>query len=384
MITGTAAVQELREQLSRAANDRTPLRIRGRGHWLDAGRPVQAAQVLDVGALSGIVEYVPGDLTLTAFAGTPLDEIAKVTGAERQWLALDPPGPADGTLGATVSTASAGPLAHAFGGPRDNVLGLQVITGQGELIESGGRVVKNVAGFDLTRLFTGAWGTLGVITMATVRLRGLPEVDESVTIPIDSGSNSLPALLSSLRTLQIAPLALELLDAPLSRRLGAADAGSLLVRLAGNGDAVRAQRTILGQLGAVHDAPPNAWRRLREIELEATACAVLRLSRRPSDVADCIGAIHRDQPEGESAPVLMHTAVGRGVARCIVPGASAGGLDALLRKIETLAGSRVAERLPATHWSSMASAVGDPLSRRTKQSFDPLNILNPGILGEKS
>ena len=101
-----------------------------------------------------------GDLTLTARAGTTLANIARATAAEGQWLALDPHGSASGTLGATIATASAGPLAHAFGTPRDNVLGIEAVTGTGEIVRAGGRVVKNVAGFDLTRLFTGAWGTL--------------------------------------------------------------------------------------------------------------------------------------------------------------------------------------------------------------------------------
>ena len=101
-----------------------------------------------------------------------------VTSAEGQWLALDPFGARTGTLGATIATGSSGPLAHAFGTPRDNVLGLEVVTGTGDIVRAGGRVVKNVAGFDLTRLFTGAWGTLAVITEATVRLRARPERDE--------------------------------------------------------------------------------------------------------------------------------------------------------------------------------------------------------------
>src|SRR5439155_9619738 len=102
----------------------------------------------------GIVEYVPGDLTLTARAGTTLAEIRDATAAEQQWLALDPHGSDDGTIGATVATASAGPLATAFGTPRDLVLGVEFLTGGGALARGGGRVVKNVAGFDLVRLLT--------------------------------------------------------------------------------------------------------------------------------------------------------------------------------------------------------------------------------------
>src|SRR5690606_34521177 len=133
---------------------------------------------------------------------------ARVTAAERQWLALDPFGPAESTLGATIATASAGPLAHAFGAPRDNVLGLEAVTGVAETVRTGGRVVKNVAGFNLTRLFTGSWGTLAVITEARVRLRALPEMEESWSIFVDEAHEPLEALLARLRFAPIEPLAL--------------------------------------------------------------------------------------------------------------------------------------------------------------------------------
>lgn len=149
----------------------TPLRIVGRGTWLDAGSPVAAGAHLTLEADTGIVAYVPDDLTLTARAGTTLRELAETLGEHDQWIALDPEGDHDSTLGATVATCSYGPAAAFFGTPRDQVLGMTVVLGTGEIIRVGGRVVKNVAGFDLTRLMVGAWGTLGVITEVTVRVR---------------------------------------------------------------------------------------------------------------------------------------------------------------------------------------------------------------------
>ncbi|MDF1506516.1 FAD-binding protein, partial [Roseisolibacter sp. H3M3-2] len=163
-----------------AASRGTRLRLVGAGTWLDAGRPVAAGAALALAALRGIVDYVPGDLTRTARAGTPANEIARAAAAERQFLALDPFGDAAGTLGATVATASAGPLAHAFGTPRDNVLGLAFAIGPRVVVRAGGRRLKNVAGFDLVRLLTGAWGTLGAITEVSVRLRALPDDDATV------------------------------------------------------------------------------------------------------------------------------------------------------------------------------------------------------------
>ena len=153
---------------------RTPIRISGGSTWLDAGRPVRANKTLSLAGDTGVVSYVPGDLTLTVRAGTPLSEIDRVTREHDQWLPLDPYGSPDGTIGATIATASAGPLASSFGLPRDLLLGLEFVNGRGDVVRGGGKVVKNVAGFDLSRLLTGSWGTLGVITEVTVRLYACP------------------------------------------------------------------------------------------------------------------------------------------------------------------------------------------------------------------
>jgi glycolate oxidase FAD binding subunit len=147
------------------------LRILGRGTWPDAGHPVYATVNLSLAHDTGIVAYTPGDLVLTVRAGTTLREIDSVLGAHDQWLPLDPDGGRDGTIGATVATGSYGPMAALYGTPRDQTLGMTAVTGLGDIVRPGGRVVKNVAGFDLTRLLVGSWGTLGVITEVTVRVR---------------------------------------------------------------------------------------------------------------------------------------------------------------------------------------------------------------------
>jgi len=136
---------------------RTGLRIRAGGTWMEAGTPVAPGlRTLDVGALRGIVEYVPGDLTLTARASTTLAEIDEATRPHAQWLPLDPFAAPGATLGATLATASWGPLSGSIGLPRDLTIGLEFVDGRGIVVRGGGRVVKNVAGFDLVRLTVGA------------------------------------------------------------------------------------------------------------------------------------------------------------------------------------------------------------------------------------
>ena len=133
----------------------TPLRISGKSTWIDAGRPVNADRIASLAAHSGVVEYTPGDLTITVKSGTTLGDIERITAEKGQWLPLDPFGSRDGSIGATIATGSFGPLAHAFGRARDLVLGVEFVTGQGKVVRGGGKVVKNVAGFDLVRLITG-------------------------------------------------------------------------------------------------------------------------------------------------------------------------------------------------------------------------------------
>ena len=255
---------DLADLVRHAAAAGTTLRIRGAGTWLDAGNPVNAATTVDLASLSGIVEYVPGDLTLTAGAATPLSAIAAATAPHRQWLALDPFGSDLGTLGATVATASAGPLASSIGLSRDLALGLELITGSGDCVRAGGRVVKNVAGYDLVRLNIGAWGTLGVLTQIRLRLRGIPECDETVALSSHS-TTDLGARWRALRLSALSPLALEELNNSAARAVGLLGACTL-VRVSGNEDQVAGQLALLQSLGTVANVSTNVWHKLRQLE----------------------------------------------------------------------------------------------------------------------
>jgi FAD/FMN-containing dehydrogenase len=382
-----AIVESVREANAR----RAPLRIVGAGRWLDAGRLVRATSTLSVAPLSGIVEYVPGDLTLTAGAGTPLAEIARATAAHGQWLTLDPYGDDSGTLGATIATASSGPLATGFGTPRDVTLGVEFVTGTGAVVRGGGRVVKNVAGFDLVRLVTGAWGTLGVLTEVTVRLRARPEVEATLAIAVDATAVYPRELAARLRALPFTPYAAELVNAALAKRLGLDARLWLVVRIGGSEDAVRAQRAALAALGDMRDAAATTWATLRDAEPAGSGC--LRLSRLPSRFADTWADATRLVEVFPDA--LVHGAPLRGVVRCIVPDVSTArdggrgharvGVEERLTRALTppFDGTRVFERVPGSIWRAFSpSAAGDRLSQGIKAAYDPNCILNPGILGD--
>jgi glycolate oxidase FAD binding subunit len=372
----TASAEAVRDRLRDAAARATALRITGASTWLDAGRPTSTAETVSTRELAGIVSYVPGDLTLTARAGTSLAEILDAAAAQRQWLALDPFGTDDGTIGATVATASAGPLSAAFGSPRDLVLGVEFVTGDARIVRGGGRVVKNVAGFDLTRLVTGSWGTIGVITEVTVRLHARPAVDETVAIPLGDDPAALDRCRALLRRSPFTPFACEVLNAPLAHALLGRDELVALIRLGGNADAVRGQREAVAALGRTIEVDADVWRRLRAVE--PPHALVIRLSRPPTELT----RTWMTARAVDGAGGLVHANVARGVVRCVVPAseANADAVAELLRRRGDATG--IGERLPPSVWALLPPPMSrNLLPPRIKAAFDPKDLLNSGILG---
>jgi len=373
---------EVRERVREAVSQTHPLRVVGGGTWLDANRPVLVPATLVMRDVSGIVEYEPGDLTLTARAGTTLDEIAQVTAAHGQWLTLDPHGDVTrATVGATIATASYGPLAHHFGTPRDIVLGVEFVTGVGDIVRGGGRVVKNVAGFDLARLITGSWGSLGVITEVTVRLRALPAIQATLAIDVPGNLEETERVRSELNRLPFVPLAAEMIDSTLAAALcGDGSRATLLIRLGGNAEAVHAQREQLRMLGEARELESDVWCRL--CSSEPPRAAVVRLSRLPSDFAatwrEARGIVER------WVGGYCHGDPGRGVVRVVLPASESTRDDVLNAALSTSGETtRIYERLPAALWRTLAPAVArNRIDHDVKAKFDPQQVLNPGILGE--
>ena len=372
----TAAVAERVRQAHVAG---TALRITGAGRWLDAGRPCRTAESLPLASHVGIVEYEPGDLTMTVRAATPLEALRDVARAEGQWLPLDPFGHPGGTIGATIATASSGPLSAAFGTPRDHVLGCEIITGTGEVVRAGGRVVKNVAGFDLVRLVTGSWGTLGVLTEVSIRLRALPEVDRTFALETTASEAR-----RWLRASEYTPLAAEMISAGLATAMGIGSGDTLLLRLGGNRALVHAAAESAGALASCRDVDNSVWDALRACE--PAGAAVIRLSTSSSQVAalwDRVASIV------ERAGGHAHATLQRGVVRCMLPVPS-GDADELARLRGIVGallnlGSSVVERLPSSLWAAMVPpAASDALSIGVRRAFDPGRVLNPGILGESA
>jgi glycolate oxidase FAD binding subunit len=373
-VTTDAIVSAVKE----SAASRTPLRIAGRSTWLDAGRRVRADRTLSTRDDSGVVSYVPGDLTITVRAGTPLSEIARATREHAQWLPLDPFGSDEGTIGATIATASAGPLSSSFGLTRDLVLGLEFVNGRGEIIRGGGKVVKNVAGFDLCRLLTGSWGTLGVITEVTLRLYALPQSDRTFAISLSGSEQRVGSIVHAIASSPLTPYALLLLSRSASRDLGLGGDPVCLIRFGGNDAVVRTQADALSQVSAPVEVEPETWTGLRA--LEGDAHTVIRVSGLPQRVLAIAATILADDVPG----IRTYIDPRRGLLRVLASSENLATNESIDLRIEGGDSTEVVyEKLDPQIWPLFSpSAVSDSLSQGIKRAYDPYNILNPGILGD--
>jgi glycolate oxidase FAD binding subunit len=239
-------------------------------------------RALDVGALSGIVDYDPAELTFTARPGTPLSQIAATLAEHRQYLPFDPPLlEAGATLGGTVAAGLAGPGAYRYGGVRDFVLGVQFVDGTGTLRRAGGRVVKNAAGFDLPKLLVGSMGRLGVITELTLKVLPAPEATATVAF----SPPSLQAALAAIARVGRGPVEADAVDV---------DAGGrLLVRLAGRAGPLPAR---VARMRALVDLPgepagDDVWAAARELTWVPDDAVLVRVGLTPAAVPGLAAAL---------------------------------------------------------------------------------------------
>ena len=237
----------LAEQVRSAIADDTPVSIVGGGSKSFLGRPTQA-RPLHVGGHRGIVSYEPSELVVTARGGTPLREVEAALEERGQLLAFEPPRFADAdTLAGTVAAAQSGPRRPYAGAARDFVLGVRLLDGKGEILSFGGQVMKNVAGYDLSRLMVGAMGTLGILL--EVSLKVLPRPERELTLLFDLDAARAIAKMN------------EWARSPLPLSGAFHEAGRLQVRLSGSAPGVE---SAAARLGGERSACPQAWLELRD------------------------------------------------------------------------------------------------------------------------
>lgn len=351
--------------------------VRGAATKLDWGSPPERLDlILDTRRLTGVVEHAAGDLIVVVRSGTPLTDLSTKLAAAGQQLALDAPLPG-ATVGGTVAVNTSGPRRMAYGTVRDLLIGVTIVRPDGVLARAGGKVVKNVAGYDLGKLVTGSYGTLGLIIECVFRLHPVPEAGAVLRRPVD-GPAGLRTLVSAVLGAQVVPAALEL-DAPAEGGL------ELAMLLTGVPEGVRRRvataRALLGDELAASDAEPDWWSTYPwgagDVGLKLTSA----LSRAPDLVAAALAA--RDR---RGVPVAMRGSVGTGVLYAGMPGATDPAAVAAV-----VADLRLAAREAGGHAVVLTAPAGVrdgldlwgpvpglALMRSIKSQFDPGRRFAPG------
>lgn len=341
-------IPEFQERIKSSAAAAEPLRFVGGGTKDFYGRELQGA-ILGVSQHAGIVDYAPTELVITARSGTRLTEIKQVLSESGQMLAFEPPGFGDAaTIGGTIACGFSGPRRPYAGAARDFVLGVNCINGRGDLLEFGGRVIKNVAGYDVSRLMTGSLGSLGLLTEISLKVLPLPDFETSLVLSRDAAS--------SIEMMN------QLAGRPLPISAASHDGERLFIRLSG---AELGVRKAMAEIGGDVVESSAYWEELREQSLAffKQNGVLWRLSVAPATPAlslsgDCLldwgGGLRWLKTEQDAATI-----------RTVVE--DAGG-----HAIQFCGGDRSGEIFHPLAASVMA------LHRNLKQAFDPESIFNPG------
>ena len=399
---------QLLETVRWAAAEETPLQVSGRGSKDALGRAVAADHRLDLSGLNGILTYQPEELYLTARAATPLAEVEAALSEHGQVLGFEPgnwspllggghgESPADGgTLGGAIACNLAGPRRIKAGAARDHLLGFHAVSGRGEEFKSGGTVVKNVTGFDLSKLIAGSYGTLAVITEVTVRV--LPAAEDTRTVLVVGCDEAcgVRAMTSALQSPNEVSGAAHLPAdvAALSAISEVRDAGDAVaaIRIEGPGPSVdhrvRALAEALGAFGTTAELDAAAsqalWRELRDVSVFANGDGrqVWRVSVPPSDGAKIVAELLFEL-QGQAfydwgggliwiAHAPREDAGAELIRATVAPG---GGHATLIRADEA-----VRARAPVFQPQPAPLAA---LTKRVKEGFDPHRVLNPDRMYE--
>ena len=385
-----------------ALGEEKALEIVGHGSKRAIGRPAQTDLTLDLSALSGITLYEPEELVLSARAGTPLAEVEALVASKGQQLAFEPMDCAAllgeaagrGTIGGALATNLAGPRRIKAGAARDHLLGFWAVSGRGETFKSGGRVVKNVTGYDLCKLMAGSWGTLAALTDVTIKVLPRPETEATVAVlglEEPAAMRAMAAAMGSACDVSGAAHLPAMVAArvPVTEAIASGRALTLL-RIEGVAPSVSHRKAMLqaamkpfGEVGAIEDlVSRRLWLAIRDAAPFAasrtqTEQPLWRVSTAPDRGAELVRLV-----AARAGAEVLYDWAGGLVWFLLAPSDDAGA--ALVRRAVAICGGHATLiRAPA----SIRAAVGvfepqEPglaaLTKRVKEGFDPKGILNPG------
>jgi glycolate oxidase FAD binding subunit len=374
--------------VAEAAARRTPLALVGGGTKVEVGRPAQSEATLSSAGLAGVTLYEPAEMVVSARAGTPLAEVVRTLAEKNQELPFEPMdhrallgSTGEPTIGAVAAANISGPRRIMAGAARDALIGVRFVNGRGEMIKSGGRVMKNVTGLDLVKLMAGSWGTLGFLTEVTFKV--LPKAERVATLVLDG--------LDDARAVEALSLAL---GSPFEVS-GAAhlpptlsDAGGrTLVRIEGFSTSVDYRlgelRRLLKRFGGGEvmdgEAAVALWREVRDVRalVEPRDRAVWRVSTAPTRGPDVMERVARE------IEARWFYDWGGGLIWIAVDGAGDSGAAAIRAIVAQAGGHATLVRAPAEVRAAVAvfEPLSEPLMRVTagiKAALDPAGIFNPG------
>jgi glycolate oxidase FAD binding subunit len=381
--------EQLAAVLSFANSEGLKVLVCGGGTQLGTGAPPTGGDMLlSTARMTGVVEHAPGDLTATARAGTTLTDLQRHLSGAQQWLALDPVLPPNATIGGIVATNASGPRRLRYGGVRDQIIGIRMVRSDGVIAKGGGKVVKNVAGYDLPKLLTGSYGTLGVIVAATFRLYPLPPGSATVVLH-SSDLASVCAVALEAQNATLTPSSVDIVTPIAGASLFILGVRYESLQEAAD-DQARSFVELTGSLGATARTlrgaeEANWWRQQDENQLSpgAATSIALKASVLPGDVTFWLDALHKVcNDHSVSARLRAHVAHGLIFTRLTGRDTA---LGACVEPLRTAASSRrgslvvVEAPLGPTRQLDVWGAIPSlEVMRRVKAQFDPQQTLNPG------
>ncbi len=386
------SLESLGESVRASADRSEPIFPQGGRTSLDyGGAPDRPGLAVDLLGLDRVIDYPVADMTITVQAGMTLAALQAILAREGQHLPLDAPRSSQATLGGIFATNTAGPRRFGSGRPRDLILGVAFVNARGELIRGGGRVVKNVAGYDFPRLLTGSLGTLGVLAEMTLKVRPLPQARAIAAVAFDRLADA-EAFLERLNTSATRPVALDLLNRAAGSRLAAGPAESsawtVAIGYEENEAAMRWQLDALrgevgpGLLDAIEGEEASAaWKALTELTHPEAASLGLVAGVRPSAVAAIAGRL-------DAKGWAVHAHAGSGVVRGHRFGALSTRAEVeqelgSLRHLASSSGGNLIVSTCPTDWKATVPVWGHTgpdwaAMERVRRAFDPGRLMNPG------
>lgn len=354
--------------------------------WGGVSKPIDL--VISTQRLNQVIEHAVDDLTVTAQAGVKLADLQQVLFKTGQFLPLEPAYPKDATLGGIIATADSGSWRHRYGGVRDLLLGISFVRSDGEIAKAGGRVVKNVAGYDLMKLFTGSYGTLGIITEVTFRV--YPVQEASGTVILTGEADAIATATKTLLASALTPTAADLVSTQLVTKLSIGQGMGLIVRFQSVNESVQEQSSRLLQLGQQLGLQGTLYVNSDEAHLWQSLSEQIWLTPQTPGITCKIGVLpiaaiktltHFDTLTSSTGLGRIHAGSGLGQLRFDLELAMPETIIKMRHQCQsdngflTILDAPIALKQQLDTWGYNGNAL--TIMRRIKQQFDPNYILSP-------